>query len=75
MPLTNIQPVLKVLFCLQNVNNASGNCIHDRSPQFYNLLKYYTEYTVSGCTLECETNATVDACGCRNYFFPGKFNP
>ncbi|CAD5112318.1 DgyrCDS1544 [Dimorphilus gyrociliatus] len=33
-------------------------------------LKYFPKYTYSACERECETDAVVKQCGCRNSFMP-----
>ena len=35
-------------------------------------LKYFDDYTLSKCKSECETNAVVQQCGCKDVYMPGK---
>ena len=36
-------------------------------------LEYYTNYTTTGCAIECRLHKVVEACSCKPYYYPGNF--
>lgn len=44
-----------------------GNCSSSAADS---KLKYYDEYQRSRCVIECETEALVETCGCRDAYMP-----
>ena len=37
-----------------------------------NILKYYANYSVSRCLIECLTNKMLKMCNCRPYYYAGE---
>ncbi|KAL5011458.1 hypothetical protein ScPMuIL_010009 [Solemya velum] len=46
-------------------------CLDTEDPNFVNFLKFYDTYSYSACLIECRSNYTISACGCKEIFHPG----
>ncbi|XP_067931998.1 acid-sensing ion channel 1-like [Watersipora subatra] len=52
-------------------DHGRANCLDTST--IPNSLKYYTQYSYSGCMVECKAKYVIDRCGCRDFLQPENF--
>ncbi|XP_067945041.1 acid-sensing ion channel 1-like [Watersipora subatra] len=52
-------------------DNGRAKCLDTKA--IPNSLKFYRQYSYSGCMVECRAKYVIDRCGCRDFLQPDNF--